>query len=262
MGILTATLVTVDRWLVGAFLGLGALGGYGFAVSLSELGVSLAVIVRTVILRDVYGKDDSSGDFIGGRTLNRPLAGFANVAPLLAGAIAIALPWGLDMFMTEYRSVAPVALLLLFCGIAQGMINIAVLGITAEGQQHLLPAISIGAVCISAALSLGALLAGLGVEGVAGAALVARLLYAAATIVLLARVQRLSSSRVVVRTLAPLSWCIVVAVALNRLLPVNNFERLVEALLLYLAGVLPLLPLAKRALASRQSVPAPASTTR
>lgn len=249
MGILTATLLTVDRWLVGLYLGVGALGAYAFAVSLSEVGVSLALVVRTVVLRDVYGKTGSSVEPASSRApLDRPLAGFANLTPPLAGLVGIVLPLGFEIFVAEYRSVAPVARLLLFCGLAQGLINIAVLGITAEGRQHLLPRVSIAAVCISAVLSLGALGTGLGLEGVAFAALSTRLMYAAAIIALLARVQRLSSPRAaIVEALGPFVWCAFVAITLGYLLPVTNFEEVVAPLLLYVVFVLPVLPFAKRA---------------
>jgi len=250
MGILTATLATVDRLLVGAFLGLGALGTYAFAVSLSELGVSMALIVRTVFLRDVYrDKGVSPAVNPSEAGLDRHLVAFAILAPSVAGLAALALPPCLEIFMAEYRSAARAAQLLLYCGLAQGVINVAVLGVVAQGRQRTLPLIATAAVCLGAVLSLAALATGGGLEQVALAALVTWVIYAAAVVLLLARARQLpQSATVVAQALGPLAWSAAAVFVLGHLLPTGGFSTFVLSLLLYAVSLLPLLPFALRTL--------------
>ena len=54
--VLSTLLATVDRLIVGAMAGIEALGQYAFAVALAPLGVSAAIVVRTVVFPDVYGR--------------------------------------------------------------------------------------------------------------------------------------------------------------------------------------------------------------
>ena len=255
MGILSVSLVTVDRLLVGALVGLSGLGVYAFAVSVSELGISFAAVVRTVILRDVYGQRKSSHEAKANPfVLDNALSGYATLGPPLAGLFALVLPLLIALFAGDYRSAAPVAQLLLFAGLIQGLINLAVLGIVAEGGQSRLPLLSIAAVCLNVFLTLSALSIGLGLEGVAVAALLTRLIHAAAIVTLLGREPRVSGLvMVIIRFLAPSIWCAVAVYTISHLLPAEDMRTLILQLFLY-AGALSLLaPAILRALAPRRA---------
>jgi O-antigen/teichoic acid export membrane protein len=240
MGMLTVVLATVDRLLVGAFLGIGSLGAYALAVSLSELGVSMAQVVRTVFLRDVYRETQSAET----RAVIGPhLAGFSILAPAAAGLIALVLPWCMDEFFPQYRTAALPAQLLLYCGLAQGIINVAVLGIVADGRQGKLPPISVGAVALSAVLVLMVLFSGGGLAGAAAAALLARLAYAAAVVLVLIRLRDVSPPiTAFASAFATLVWSASIVFALAYFLPANDLISLLLDVGLYIVCLLPLLP--------------------
>jgi O-antigen/teichoic acid export membrane protein len=244
LGILTATLATVDRLLVGAFLGIGGLGVYAFAVSVSEVGVSIAGVVRTVILKDVYGRRDSSdGRGADPSLLENMLLVFATVGPVLVGIFALLLPLLIDRLAGAYLLASPVAQLLLFAGLIQGVSNVAVLGLVAEGRQSRLLPLSIAAVCLNVCLALGALSFGFGLRGVAIAALLTRLTQCAAIIRLLAGPHgTLGFGGVIVRFLAPSIWCAAAVYAITYFLPVENMRSLGLQLLLYGVAVSVLSP--------------------
>jgi O-antigen/teichoic acid export membrane protein len=237
MGILTATLTTVDRLLVGAVMGLSGLGVYAFAVSISDLAVSFAAVVRTVILRDVY-KESSPETDAKPLALDRALSGYATVGPPLVGLLALVLPFVITLIPGDFASATQVAQLLLFAGLIQGLTNLAVLGIVARGRQGRLPLISIGAIGLNALLTLSALAIGLGLQGVALAALLTRSTHAAAIVVLL---MRESGGRAlvtaIVRFLAPTAWCATAVYTITHLLPANDIATLSVELLVYTIAI-------------------------
>ena len=243
VGILTATLTTIDRLLVGAFLGLAALGTYAFAVSLSELGVILAMVLRTVIVRDVYagsGADRTGG--AGRLLLERVLKGFGFVVPAAAGAVAIVMPAAIGAFAPEFRAGASVTQIYLFTAVLQGLINLALLGIVAVDRQGWLPAVAIGAVVLNVLLSLLAFGAGYGLTGVAVASLVARAAFCVAILTVLASSAASGSvTAVLSRLLGPALWCALLVVAIDAALALDRFAALPKAIGLYAVGLVPLL---------------------
>ena len=120
-GILTASLATADRLLVGALEGLAALGVYAFAVALSGLGVSCALVVRNVILRDVYGKDHSLDEGpSGGMLLDRSIAAFGALVPPIAAVAALSLGPIVALVLPQYQAAVPVAQIFIFTGSFRG----------------------------------------------------------------------------------------------------------------------------------------------
>jgi O-antigen/teichoic acid export membrane protein len=244
MGILTATLATVDRLLVGAFVGLGGLGLYAFAVSVSELGVSFAAIVRTVILKDVYEqsrlpRDDGPGPLV----LDHALSGFATLGPPLAGLFALMLPPLIALFATEFSSAASVAQLLLFAGLIQGFNNVAVLGVVADGLQSRLPLVAAAAVGVNVVLALAAISLGFGLQGVAAASFLTRLIQAVAILALLLRASTASGiGAAIARLLLPAVWCAAAVYAIGYLLPFAGIRTLALQLLCYTAALVVLTP--------------------
>jgi O-antigen/teichoic acid export membrane protein len=238
MGILTVTLATVDRLLVGAVMGLGGLGVYAFAVSISELGVSFAAVVRTVILRDVYHDMESSRETEAKLFVpHRALSGYATFGPPLVGLFALVLPFLITLVAPDYDSAARAAQLLLFAGFVQGLSNLAVLEIVAGGRQGRLPILSIVAVCLNAILTLSALGIGLGLQGVAVAAFLTRLIHAPAILILLSPEASASDLAVaVVRFLAPSICCAVIVYLITQLLPADDMKTLMLQLVVYSAA--------------------------
>lgn len=221
MGILMASLATVDRLLVGAFLGLAGLGVYAFAVAVSELATNLAMVVRTVILRDVYADQPSvaGGAPEGAAVLGRALAGYTAWAPPLAVVLALLLPIGIRWMPGDYDAAGPAAQLLVFTGLMQGLGEVAVLGVVAGGRQARLPLLAGAAVGLNATLSLGALLLGWGLVGVAASALLTRLVYAGGIVMLLdAAARGPSIPRALVRFLGPTVLCAAAVAAIGQLL--------------------------------------------
>jgi O-antigen/teichoic acid export membrane protein len=252
-GILSAALVTVDRMLVGAIIGLSGLGLYAFAVSISELGVSFAAVVRTVILKDVYGQREPSAEGGGHLVLGDALTAYAILGPPLAGIFALLLPLLVAVLAEDYSTAVPAAQILLFAGLIQGLSNVGVLGIVADGRQSRLPVLSIAAVCLNVILTVGALSVGLGLEGVALAALLTRLTHAAAIVILLKHDAAFSALVAeMLRLLAPSIWCAFAVYMISHQLPAGQLKALIFQLLLYAVAVSVMSPLIFRVLALRR----------
>ena len=237
-GILTASLATADRLLVGALAGLAALGVYAFAVALSGLGVSCALVVRNVILTDVYRKDRAAERQAvpGGMVLESSIAALAVLVPPIAAAASICLGPIVTLLLPQYVAAVPVAQILIFTGILQGLVNVTVLGVVAAGRQRGLPLLTIGAVAMNVGLSLLALQLGLGLVGVAVAALITRVLYAAGVLSLRDRTPLLESAprrtfELAIKPLLPTLWCVVVVITIDQLLAPRVPVQLLAALL-------------------------------
>jgi O-antigen/teichoic acid export membrane protein len=254
-GILTATLATTDRLLVGAIEGMSALGIYAFAVSLSGIGVSLALVIRTVILTDVYGGQGPEGESTIGRLLlDRTLAAYTCLAPPFAGAVALLLAPLVANLLPQYREAIPIAQLFVFTGVVQGIVNVAILGVVAANRQRLLPPCSIAAVIVNAVLCVLALYAGLGLVGVAVAALLTRVGYAVAVLSVPTSTSGYLASLIsAARLLGPSVWCAAAVVGIGLAVPAHDLASLALALLLYAASMLVLLPRIRRTLLAARS---------
>ena len=102
-GLLYALLTTVDRWVVGAFLGIEALGHYSLAILV--LGV-LALVPRVIgqqvypRMAEAYGR---TGDPAEVRRWARRQSRVATAVSLpLAAAVALVAPFGVGTFLPEY----------------------------------------------------------------------------------------------------------------------------------------------------------------
>lgn len=158
------------------------------------------------------------------------------------------------LVLPQYEAAVPVAQIFIFTGIIQGLVNVTILGVVVAGRQGRLPLFTIGAVGINVGLSLLALQAGLGLVGVAVAALITRALYAAGVLALRAgsSLRQPIAPRVfeaVVKRLLPSIWCAVVVLVIDHLLYVREPAQTLPALLAYCVALLPLMPLMRRTLA-------------
>ena len=116
-------------------------------------------------------------------------------------------------------------------------------GAFAAGRQRSLPLYAGGALILTAGLSILALVTRAGLEGVAGAALVGQLFYAAAVLRLVVRETGAPAvNRFVLITLLPLTWCAAAVAITGQLIPGNSLRSAALGLVLYLILILPLAP--------------------
>jgi O-antigen/teichoic acid export membrane protein len=242
INISTTVLQTVDRLLVGAFAGIAALGIYSFAVTLSGLGVGLAQVVRNVVLTHVYGRKSASVAPHSGRMiLDRSMAAYTTLLPPLAGLAALILGPVVMIVLPQYEPAILPAQIFVFIGVLQGIVNVSVLGIVADGRQGRLPFICLGAVFLNVILSLLALFLGLGLEGVAAGTLFSRAVYAVAAVSLLsAGGPKRATYRALVKSLTPSLWCAAAVIAIHLSVPVWNLNTLTIGLISYSLSMIPL----------------------
>ena len=143
-------------------------------------------------------------------------------------------------------AVAPARIFLL-SGAAIGIVNLASIGAVAAGRQHRLPAYAVAALTLN--LGLVARRAGTRRRSRGGGPLVphGHLLFAAAVLRLNAREGGIAEpGRFAVTALLPLVWCTAALLAAARLSPPTDLGSEAAALGIYLALLLPLLPLLRR----------------
>ena len=240
--LLGTLLRTIDQLLVGIFFGIATLGIYAFGVSLSTFGVYLAMILRNVILTDVYTrKADKTLLGAGRSTIDRSLAAFTTLLPPFAGIAALSAPAIILALLPKYEEAILLAQIFVFIGVLQGIINVSIMGIVAEGRQGQLPLVCLGAAILNVSLSLGALSIGLGLVGVAAAAFVSRLSYSIAVLWMLAATRpRVLLFRSLLKSLTPTIYCTVMIVLIHLGVPVQDWKSLVISVPVYLLGLLPL----------------------
>jgi len=247
--LLTAMLVTVDRLFVGAMLGIAALGQYAFAVSVASLGATAALIVRTVVFPDVYGK---VGKEDGGGIARAHLAGtvrpFVLVLSPLAGGAALVLVLLAALALPQYLAAAGPACVFVFTGIAQGAVNLAVLAVVAARRERALPLLTLAALLLNAGLAYASLALGFGMLGLAAGAVVGRLAHAAGVLTLVAAAAGVAAPAATAASILwPLAWCAAVTAAVSVTLPPTDPATFLQAAAAYLIGVTPVLAVALRA---------------
>ena len=209
-------LVTSDRWVVAFWGGPTMLGYYAFGASVTVAASALALVIRTVVFRQVYGEAFSAGAPAALRAhLERALLPFARLLPPLLGALGLLVGPAVGLFLPGYTAAIAPARLFLLAGAAMGLVSLAAVGAVAAGQQRRLPIYAGCALVVTTSFSILALLSGAGLEGVAAAALAGHVMYAALVLRLIIRESGISHpDRFVLSTLLPLVWCAVaVAVA-------------------------------------------------
>jgi O-antigen/teichoic acid export membrane protein len=237
-------LVTVDRWIVTFWGGATMLGYYAFAASVTTAAVALALVVRTVVFRQVYGETFDAGAAQALRThLERSLLPFARLLPPILGAVGLAVAPMVAVALPRYTLAVAPARLFVLAGAAIGLVNLAAVGAIAAGQQRRLPLYAAVALAITSVLSVGALKLGGGLEAVAAAALVGHVVYAAAVLQLIVRESGApDANRFVGLTLLPLIWCAGAVVLAGHIAEDNQPSSIALGLLIYLILLLPLAP--------------------
>ncbi|WP_169728303.1 lipopolysaccharide biosynthesis protein [Geminicoccus roseus] len=240
--LLSAMLATVDRLVVGAWLGFTALGQYAFAVSVASLGVSAALVVQTVVFPDLYRRLDSEGAAgITREHLDQTIRPFVLFLTPIVGAGVLALGLVVTLLLPQYEAAMRPAAAFVFTGIAQGVVGLAMVAVIASGRQRSLPLFSAAALAVNAALATGTLALGFGMVGLAAGAVVARLLYAAGVIVLVAGKAEAAPLRVAMSILWPIAWCAAATTLVAHLLPPVDLVSCLLALACYLVAITPVL---------------------
>jgi O-antigen/teichoic acid export membrane protein len=240
---------TVDRFILGAMLGLEALGQYAFGVSAAALGLSAAMIVRTVVFPDLYGRLGTEGAAaVNLSHLDRTIRPFVLLLAPLVGAVALTFGPLAALALPQFAAAAQPAGVFVFTGVAHGVVSLASLGVVAASQQRVLPLLTLGALALNAGLAFAALSLGLGLVGMAAGAVVGRLAYAAAAMALVARAAGVAPTRTALSTLWPVAWCALVTASINLWLAPADLATLAPALGLYALGVAPALLVLARSL--------------
>lgn len=214
----TQTLNTADRFVVAAYGGTALLGQYAFAVAISRLATSAARAVRTVIFPRVYEQAAGAGAGAALREhIDRTLVPFSMLFPPLLALAAIAIGPAVALLVPQYLEAVAPARLFVFTGVTSGISSLASVGIVAAGRQRALPPFSLAAVLVNVALSVSALRGGLGLPGVAGAALLSQACFTAAVLRITARSGELAGTGALLRrSLLPLFWCAAMLLILQR----------------------------------------------
>lgn len=173
---LQTALVSADRLVLGALAGIEALGQYAFAASFASLGASFGLVVRTVVFPQVFRTAGHGGT----GELRRGLLALAWVLAPVLGALAFGLGPVLHAFVPRYAPAVGAARLFVLAGIAQGVIQLGMLGVTGAGRQAVLPRLTALAFVGSVLLAVVAIELGLGLTGLAAAALLSRSAFALA----------------------------------------------------------------------------------
>jgi O-antigen/teichoic acid export membrane protein len=235
-------LVTADRWVVTFWGGPTMLGYYAFGASVTAVAAALALVIRTVVFRQVYGEAFSIGTATALRThLERALLPFARLLPPLLGFVGLAVGPVVAALLPGYTLAIAPARLFLLAGAAIGLVNLAAIGALAAGMQRRLPIYAGSALALTTVLSILALVGGAGLEAVAASALAGHLVYAAAVLRLIARESGAPDvNRFVLITLLPLIWCSGAVALAGRLAGDNTLSSVVTGLGVYVLLLMPL----------------------
>lgn len=249
-GIAITAFTTADRWVVVAFGGTTLLGYYGFAVAIAGLASSFGYVIRTVVFPDVYGRAHAASVRLAMREhLHGIILPFAQVYPVLLGALAFGIGPAVGLLVPQYLAAVPAAHLFIFTGATGGLISLAAVGIVAMDHQRHLPMLALGGLVVSATLSILAMSTGLGLAGVAGSALSSQMLLGAVLLWRLARGGEIvRPAWFVARSLLPLAYCATVTTLLTRGLSSTEASTAVLGFAAYLVLLIPLLPLLRRQL--------------
>jgi O-antigen/teichoic acid export membrane protein len=234
-------LVTSDRWVVAFWGGPVMLGYYAFGASATAGATALALVIRTVVFRQVYGETFSAGAATALRAhLERVLLPFARLLPPALGALALIVGPVVALVLPGYTEAIGPARLFLLAGAAMGLVNLAAIGAVAAGRQSRLPLYAGTALALTVGLSVLALVSGAGLEGVAAAAFAGHLLYAAAVLRLIAREARIPhADRFVFSTLLPLLWCALAVGVASRVASDHSIRATLVGLGVFLILLLP-----------------------
>jgi O-antigen/teichoic acid export membrane protein len=238
---LSTVLLTVDRLVVGALLGVGALGVYAFAVAVSGIGTALGVAVRTVIFPDLFRRARTEGapGTIAAH-LGETVLPFAWLLAPVLGLFALAIEPVLTLVLPAFVAAAAPARIFVFAGVAQGLVSLGMLGLIAADRQPGLPRVTLAALLINLALSVAALRFGLGLTGLAAAALLCRLGFAVAILLLALGPRSLrAAARLALAVMLPILACALLVWGLGDRLALAEPKPFALAVGIYVGAIAP-----------------------
>ncbi|HEU4699176.1 MAG TPA: hypothetical protein VFS40_08350 [Gemmatimonadales bacterium] len=240
--LLSVAASSVDRWAIAALGGTTLLGYYSFAAAIAGVGGTGAWVLRTVVIRDLYGRARRLGASFALRAhLQDVVRPYAFLYPALLGAAAFAIGPAVALVVPRYLPAVEPARLFVFAGAASGLVQLTSVGAVAAQRQRRLPQLFAVALLVSGATSVLALQARLGLGAVALGALLGQLVVAAGLLGLLAhgagyRAPVARSARL----LAPFAWCVVLVLALGHVFAARDLRAGALGLALYALALLPL----------------------
>jgi O-antigen/teichoic acid export membrane protein len=247
--LLYTALVSVDRLMVGAFAGVGALGHYAFAVAVSGIGVVTGHVIRTVLFPQVFQLARRAGAEASSDYLDQALLPFAWVLPPVFCLAALTLGPAIELLLPSYAAAVPAARLFIFIGVVQGLAVVATLGVVASERQRVLPWLTGGAFVANLLLSVGVLALGLGLETLAATALFCRTAYAIALVMAARGVTGWRRGQgITLRLGLPVALCAALALLLGHAFPDPDLRDTALVLGLYILGIAPLMPGVLRAM--------------
>jgi len=226
MGFANTVFTTIDRLLILRFLDAKSLGCY----SLANLIFAPLLMIFTASNSVMYPRSaERYGETSDPRSLRRyitvPMENLATAIPILVGAIYIALPLLVKLFLPEYGGgvVATRILLLgLFLHAIAGMAGNVLL---AMNKQILCLEVLLGTTVLNFGLSYAGLRLGYGIEGVAAATSFAYFVFFLTSSIMAMRYTEASyreSSRLVAKVLGPAFYTIAIVLSISALLPVTS----------------------------------------
>ncbi len=242
---LATALATADRLVVAGYGGTAMLGLYAFGVSIAGLAGSFAWVIRTVVFPEVYSTTGEGAEEGALRDhIKDTMMPFAWLIPPVLGLFAFAMGPMVSIVVPSYVDAVPAAQIFVFTGVTTGFASLGALGVVAAGRQRILPLFSGVALVLNVMLSIAALSAGVGLQGVAGAALISNAAFGIAilaTVVRIARVDR--PVRFLIMTGLPLVWCVTSVLVITTLRPDLGGAATAGSLALYLLSVSPVIPI-------------------
>ncbi len=237
-------LATADRLVVAAHGGTTMLGLYTFAVAVAGLAGSAAWVVRTVVFPGVYAGAQGAGTVTAVRShVEGTILPFARLFPPLLGSLAIALGPPVAMLLPQYVAAIEPARIFIFTGVTVGFTSIGAVGVVAAERQRILPPFSAAALVLNVTLSVLVLRSGLGLPGVAAAALFSQSAYSAVVLYINASVAGLPNrARFLFDSMIPLIWCAAAVAVVTRTLAATDISSTILSIAIFLLLITPLSP--------------------
>jgi hypothetical protein len=173
------------------------------------------------------------------RHLERNLLPFAGLLPLALGVPALALGPLLRLAMPAFLPALAAAQIFMFAGVLQGVLNLSSLALVASGRQRQIPLRAGACLLLSSTLCVASLQLGLGLRGVAAAALIGHACYAGSLVALACDAAGRGRAGTVARAILPTLGCAAAVALIEVVLPPQDATSLGLALAAYAALTLP-----------------------
>ena len=237
-------LASADRLVVASHKDIALLGWYGFAFSIAGIAGSLAWVIRVVIFPEVYARvaTDGVGPALAVH-LKEIVLPFARIIPPVIGLMALLMGPVIEAVLPQYTNAIPAARILIFIGATAGFERLGTLGVVAAERQRYLPYFSGGGLILNVSLSFLALRCGIGLQGVAAAAVFSNAMFGITTLALLASLANgTRPAPYLLKVVFPLLWCTLSVFFVANFLAEPGVYRFLASVGIYLVTIIPLVP--------------------